>query len=116
VTTHSQIANVIEEDHTGNARWIHGIAKQCPNHDIGPPRLIHNGGAKTVVLAAEALQSLGKRSGPEVRGTAHHQPGGLASGMGIDDPDSMSWTHFLWISALFSKTLVIRRLRLGLLI
>ena len=114
VTTHAQIANVIEEDHTGNARRIHGFAEQSANHHVGTPRLIHYGGAKTVVPAAEAFQALGNGPASEVRGAAHHQASRLPSSMGIDDADSMALTHKSLDSALFSRMLEIRRRHLDL--
>ena len=44
-----------------------------------------------VVFAAKTFQSLGQRTGSKIGAATHHQPGGLAPGVGIDDPDSTAF-------------------------
>jgi hypothetical protein len=86
VTTHSQIAHIIKEDHAGSTRSINRVTQQSPYHHVGTARLIHHGGPETIMLASKALQPLPKRPGAKVRTAAHYQPRWLPAGMGIDDP------------------------------
>ena len=54
VTTHSQVADIVEEDDAGGARGIDRLAKQSTDHDVRTARFIHHSGAETIVLARES--------------------------------------------------------------
>ncbi len=91
VTTHSQVAHIVEEDDACGAGGIQRIAEQRADHDVRTAGLIHHGGAETIVLVAKTLQPAGKRSSAEIRTTMHYEPSWLAPSMGIDHPDSTAF-------------------------
>ena len=47
------------------------------------------------MLATEALQAVCKRSPADIGTTAHDQSCWLSTGMGVDDPDSVAFLHFV---------------------
>src|SRR5258708_30851217 len=59
VTAHAKVSDIVKEDDPGGARGIDRVTKQSPYYHVRPTRLVDRGGAEMVVLAAEALQSVG---------------------------------------------------------
>src|SRR5262249_49042632 len=55
VATHSQIANIITEDHPGGGGRIDRLAEKSTDHDVGSTRLVNIRGAKRVVLVAKTI-------------------------------------------------------------
>jgi hypothetical protein len=62
VPAHPEVADIIEEDHTGCARRIRWPAQESANDYLGAPRLIDDGRPKCVVLSAKAFEALRQRA------------------------------------------------------
>src|SRR4051812_36834309 len=71
VTAHAKIADVVEEDHSGDTRTFTRRNEQRPDHHVRPARLVYNGGTELIVLLLENSQSRQHRSltefGPAIR-------------------------------------------------
>src|SRR5579862_5047595 len=85
VTAHAEIADIVKEDDASCAGGIDRVAKQRANDYVGTARFVDDGRTKTIVLAAKALQALGKRAGAEIGATAYNEARGFASSVGVDD-------------------------------
>ena len=87
MAAHADVADVVEEDHSGGTARIDRLAQQRADDHIGSSRLVDDARAIVVVLRAEALPSLGERTGAQRRSAFDHDPRRLSSGVGIDDAD-----------------------------
>jgi hypothetical protein len=59
MTAHSQIADVVDEDHSRHAAWVGRFAQKRAHHYVGTTRLVDYCGAKAIMLVAKALQPFG---------------------------------------------------------
>src|SRR5271157_5928663 len=96
MTAHTQIADVVKEYDPGAASRINRIAQQSTDHGIGAPRLVDDGGAERIKLAAKSLQAQSQCASTEVGATLHDDASGFATGMRVDH---MDLHHSSWYSA-----------------
>src|SRR5438552_2008350 len=87
MAAHADVADVVEEDHARSTARIDRLAQQRADDHIGSARLIDNARAIAVVLRAEALPSLGERTGAQRRSAFDHDSRRLSSGVRINDAD-----------------------------
>src|SRR5712691_4418512 len=92
VAAHAQDADVIEEDHAGHAARIDWLTEQGTDKDIRAARFVDHGGAKGIVSLAEKLALMGQRPLPEIRAPGGDDARRLATGVGVDDPNSLELT------------------------
>src|SRR5215204_4525273 len=57
VSTHSEIADVVKEDHAGRIFLIGRFAKECTYHRIMPARFANDSSAKIVVITPKAIET-----------------------------------------------------------
>src|SRR5258706_11818585 len=88
VTTHSEVADVVEENHAGITRRIGRLDQERAHDDIGAAWLIHNRGTKRVVMLAQHFHLVSHCARPKVRPTSYDDPSRLATGMRVYDGDS----------------------------
>ena len=89
MTTHAEVADVIEEDDPGGAGWIDGIGEQSADHDVGTARLVDHGGAERVEAIAEEKTALSHRTGAEVGTTTDNDPRRLAASVSVENVDAL---------------------------
>jgi hypothetical protein len=82
---HLEQPDVVEEDHTGNARLVRRLHQHRADEHIRSARLIHDRGTKRVVPIMKDLQLVGHSAATEVRPAAHDHTCRLTAGVGIDD-------------------------------
>ena len=88
VTAHPQVADVIEEDHSGGAVRLAGLTEKGSDQRIGAAWLVHDRRAKGIETLAKAKQSFGQGTGAEIGSSRHHHPCRFTGGMGVNDADS----------------------------
>ena len=86
VTAHADGSDIVEEDHSGRAARIGGLAQQRSDQDIGSSRLVDDTRSKVIVVRAEALEAFRDAAAAEVRAPFDHHARGLAGGMRVDHP------------------------------
>src|SRR5204862_6090630 len=89
VTTHTEIAHVVEEEHAPVAVGTMRLAQQGSDQRVAAARLVHYGGAIRIELLVKALDALRQRADAQVRAPVDHQPGRLTGGVGVDDLDRL---------------------------
>jgi hypothetical protein len=62
MTAHSEIAGVVEEDHSGRTRWINRFAQKRSDYCIRTTRFVDNRRAKVIELIFEFSEPLIKRA------------------------------------------------------
>ena len=95
MAAHTEVSDVVEEDHAGGAVAIDGLAEECSDDDVGTAGFGYYGGTEVVVVAAKTLEAFGERAFAEVGGSGNHEARRLAAGVRIDDTNfSVNVFHF----------------------
>jgi hypothetical protein len=69
VAAHPEIADVIEEDHTGRVLVVDRLTQERAYHRVMPARFANDGAPKVVVVTSESIETFFNRSVTEIRKT-----------------------------------------------
>ncbi len=89
MAAHAERADVVEEDHAELAVGTVWGAEQGPDQRVGAARLVHDRGAKAIVLGAEAREPQLERAVPELGPALEHEPRRLAARVRVDHADGL---------------------------
>ena len=88
VTAHSEIADIIEEDHTSCARRINWLAKERTDNNVRSTRLVDDGRPERIMPGAKVFQPLSHRTSTQIRTAVDDYSGWLTTGVRIDYANS----------------------------
>ena len=86
VAAHADGADIVEVDDARRAGLVVRLAEKRPDNRVVTVRLVDGEAADMIELAGEAGAALSERSVAEIGSPVDDHTGGLALGMGIDDP------------------------------
>lgn len=81
---HSEIASIVEKEHTGRAIVPGRLAQKCPNQRIGSPRLEDYHPADVIELIGESGDALLHGAAAKIRPALDNDARWLALGVGVD--------------------------------
>jgi hypothetical protein len=81
VAAHTDIADIIEVDDSGSARWIVRLTEKRADDGIRGAWLVGDSGAKVIEVAFESVAPFGKRTEAQIRPARDDYTGGLTAGM-----------------------------------
>ncbi len=84
VTTHSQEADVVEENDAGEAIRICRLAKHRSYQNVRPSWLLHDSGSKVIELGGKLIPLRGQGTGSQHRPALDDHASRFAGGMRID--------------------------------
>ena len=85
MAAHADIADVVEEDHTGGAGGIDGIAEERADDYVRTARLIDDRCAEIIMQTLEAISAIGERPTAEIGSTIDDEAGRLSGGVRVED-------------------------------
>jgi cell division septum initiation protein DivIVA len=86
VAAHTEVADVIEEDHARGARWVHRLAQQSADNNLRSARLCSYSQTKTIMIGAEDFHAFGQAAHAQIRATLYNYAGGLAHSVRVQNP------------------------------
>ena len=89
MTAHSEITDVVEEDHSADAGLVHRFDEQRADDRLRAAWLVDDGRPIAVELEPESLAAFRHWSGTKVRSARHGDTGWLAAGVRINDGDPL---------------------------
>jgi hypothetical protein len=81
---HSEIPNVVKEDHSCCRAGIDGFAEERADDDFRPTRFTYHSGAEVIEFTLKALYPVGQVSCPEIRSTGNDDTRRLPFGVGVN--------------------------------
>ena len=85
VAAHSEVTDIVEKNDACGARRIFGFNEHRSDDDVGPSRFVHDSRSELVELAPKEFASGSDRTTAKIGSAAHHDAGGLAASVGVDD-------------------------------
>jgi len=84
MTAHSEVPNVVEEDHGRGGLWINGFAEERADYNLRSARLTDDSAPEVVEFAPKALHPAWQISFFEIRSTGNDDSCRLPCGVGVD--------------------------------
>lgn len=94
VAAHSEISDIVEENHAGGSIGINGLTEQRSNHGIVAARFANDGRTQSIMITAKYFEPLGHRSGTQIGKSVDNYASRFASGVRINSSDNVFNRHY----------------------
>jgi hypothetical protein len=84
MTAHSQIADIVKENHSGNTSRIYRLTKKCAHKDIRAAWFVDNSGAKVVVALCETMEAIRESTQTQIRSSLEHDSSRFTRSVRVD--------------------------------
>jgi hypothetical protein len=85
VTAHADVADVVEENHSGGTGRIDRIAKQRADDYVRASRFVDDCCAEIIMQTLKAVSAIGERATAEIGSAADDETGGLSGSVRVED-------------------------------
>ena len=95
VAAHSNVSDIIEEDHASGAGFVDRLTEKRADDDVGTSWLIDDGCPEVIMQTQKAVLAIGQWASAEVGSSVDDEPRRLSGGVRVEDRNA-AWGSSRW--------------------